>query len=270
MRPAEWPSARLLPTESFRSGPAAPRLPSAPTAPEAYAAFVAQPRPAQGARTGEAIVQETGRDIARFIEQGTLGGTSAAESRWLALRAVAAVSQLGPAGTLPSTPVHSTARPFGPGGDAVASFLERIGPFSRRAAASLGVAPELVQAHAALESGWGRRPLITADSQDSHNLFALKAGGGWKGEVLHALTTEYVDGEPSARTEPFRRYGGLSEAFDDYVRLLTTSPRYQSALNVGADAAAFARGLAAGGYATDPQYAGKLERLATQLLQRAR
>ena len=43
------------------------------------------------------------------------------------------------------------------------------------------------------------------------------------------------------------------------------NPRYRAALNPGADAGAFAQGLARGGYATDPNYAAKLTQLATRL-----
>jgi len=47
--------------------------------------------------------------------------------------------------------------------------------------------------------------------------------------------------------------------------MLIDNPRYKGALGVGSDARAFAQGLARGGYATDPAYAAKLERLATKL-----
>ena len=46
------------------------------------------------------------------------------------------------------------------------------------------------------------------------------------------------------------------EAFSDYAGLLKS--RYAAALESG-DAGSFAAGLAAGGYASDPAYAGKLK-----------
>lgn len=144
-------------------------------------------------------------------------------------------------------------------------FLSGIAPWARQAAATLGVAPELVAAHAALESGWGQRPLRAADGSDSHNLFGIKAQGSWSGARVDALTTEFEDGAARKTTEGFRAYPDHASAFRDYARLLRDNPRYQGALNVGSDAAAFAQGLARGGYATDPAYADKLTRLATQL-----
>ena len=145
------------------------------------------------------------------------------------------------------------------------AFLESIAPWAREAAAQLGVAPELVSAHAALESGWGQRPLKLAGGATSHNLFGIKAGGRWDGAVSESATTEYVGGAAIKTRERFRAYPDASAAFRDYVQMLIENPRYKGALNVGSDAQAFARGLAKGGYATDPAYASKLARLATQL-----
>src|SRR6218665_1688956 len=120
-------------------------------------------------------------------------------------------------------------------------FLQSIGPWAREAGATLGVAPELVAAHAALESGWGRRPLRGADGGDTHNLFGIKASGGWRGASVQALTTEFQDGDARKTTESFRAYPDQASAFRDYARLLQGSPRYQDALNVGSNAEAFAQ-----------------------------
>jgi flagellar protein FlgJ len=144
-------------------------------------------------------------------------------------------------------------------------FLDGIEPWARQAAERLGVAPHLVAAHAALESGWGRHPLRQRDGADSNNLFALKAGGRWQGAALDAATTEYRHGAALPATERFRSYADPGAAFDDYATLLLENPRYHAALNTGADAQAFAQGLARGGYASDPAYADKLARLARQL-----
>lgn len=145
------------------------------------------------------------------------------------------------------------------------AFLESIAPWARQAAHKLGVAPELVQAHAALESGWGQRPLRTADGASSHNLFGIKAGASWEGAAGESTTTEYMNGAALKTRERFRAYPDAASAFQDYARVLTDNPRYRAALNTGNDAHAFAQGLARGGYATDPGYAAKLARIATGL-----
>lgn len=147
-------------------------------------------------------------------------------------------------------------------------FLASIKPWADEAGARLGVAPELVQAHAALESGWGQRPL-TQGGQDSNNLFGVKAGKQWSGDVTASLTTEYEGGAALKKTERFRSYPDQASAFRDYTKVLLDNPRYKSALGTGSDAGAFAQGLARGGYASDPAYADKLTRLATRLQRQA-
>nr|WP_091667931.1 glucosaminidase domain-containing protein [Massilia sp. PDC64] len=156
------------------------------------------------------------------------------------------------------------------GGDADTSpdqqaFLESIAPWAKEAADKLGVAPELVSAHAALESGWGQRPLRNADGSSSFNLFGIKAGASWHGDVAHSATTEYVGGAAIKTSAKFRAYPDQASAFRDYAQMLIDNPRFRGALGAGNDAQAFAAGLAKGGYATDPAYAAKLSRLAGKL-----
>jgi flagellar protein FlgJ len=145
------------------------------------------------------------------------------------------------------------------------AFLESIAPWAKEAAGKLGVAPELVSAHAALESGWGQRPLRNADGSSTHNLFGIKAGSGWHGDVAESATTEYVGGAALKTSARFRAYPDQASAFRDYARMLGDNPRFRGALGTGSDAQAFASGLAKGGYATDPAYAAKLARLAGKL-----
>lgn len=154
----------------------------------------------------------------------------------------------------------------GPGvdSDTQQQFLAAIKPWAQETAGKLGVTPELVAAHAALESGWGKQPLKNGPA-NANNLFGIKAGGNWQGDVAVASTTEYEHGAMLKKTERFRSYPDTASAFRDYADLLTSNPRYAAALNTGSDARAFASGLARGGYATDPGYADKLSKVAAQL-----
>jgi flagellar protein FlgJ len=145
------------------------------------------------------------------------------------------------------------------------AFLDSIAPWAKEAADKLGVAPELVSAHAALESGWGQHPLRNSDGSSSHNLFGIKAGNAWHGDVAESATTEYVGGAAIKTSARFRAYPDQASAFRDYAQMLTDNPRFHGALGTGKDAHAFAAGLAKGGYATDPAYAAKLSRLAGKL-----
>ncbi|WP_293764531.1 flagellar assembly peptidoglycan hydrolase FlgJ [uncultured Aquitalea sp.] len=147
-------------------------------------------------------------------------------------------------------------------------FARQLLPHARQAASQLGVSPEFLVAHAALESGWGKRAIKNGDGSNSHNLFGIKASGDWQGKATSVTTTEYVNGVAQKRVEKFRSYGSYGEAFSDYARLLKESPRYQSALNQGSNVYGFAQGLQSGGYATDPRYARKLVDVAASLAQR--
>lgn len=148
------------------------------------------------------------------------------------------------------------------------AFLDQIAPLAAQAGAQLGVDPAILSAQAALESGWGQRPLRNAAGENSHNLFGIKASTDWKGAVAEAATTEVENGQAVATTARFRAYADASGSFQDLTRLLRNSPRYQSALNTGSDAQAYAQALSRGGYATDPAYAAKLTGLARQIQSR--
>lgn len=243
----------------FSTSPLAALAPTAPTRPTAAIGGASATAPF--ARTFSEVQDE----VATFIRDGGEGGGLSPEGSALRARSIAgagisadasnAIAVLG--GEAPKASSEQQA------------FLDSIAPWARQAAEQLGVAPELVSAHAALESGWGRRPIPGAGGEkgggSSHNLFGIKATGNWNGAVAETTTTEYVQGQPVTTRERFRAYPDAAGAFKDYARMLLDNPRYKGALNVGNDAQAFAQGLARGGYATDPAYAAKLARMAAQL-----
>ncbi|WP_233151625.1 glycoside hydrolase family 73 protein [Pelomonas sp. KK5] len=138
------------------------------------------------------------------------------------------------------------------------AFLDRIAPLAREAGAKLGVAPDVLSAQAALESGWGK-------ARNGNNLFGIKAGPSWKGETKEAMTTEFEQGEPVQKSEAFRAYPDAAASFRDLTQLLAGNPRYQAALQSGSNAAAYGQALQRGGYATDPAYADKLARVAARI-----
>lgn len=224
------------------------------------AAFGGWSAPAGGAGFG-ATFRQVQDEVADFLAHGS-GAASAPSARppspGLDLSAAGlALRQQGQGGAIDG----ATA---GVDTEVQQQFLASIQPWAEEAGARLGVSPNIVAAHAALESGWGQRPL-RAGGADSYNLFGLKAGASWSGAVADATTTEYVHGAALKKVERFRRYPDPASAFRDYADMLTSNPRFQGALRAGDDAHAFARGLAQGGYATDPAYADKLGKLAARL-----
>ena len=134
-----------------------------------------------------------------------------------------------------------------------------------------GIPAQFILAQAAHESAWGRREIRMPDGSPSHNLFGIKAGAGWTGKVAEITTTEYVNGQPRKVTARFRAYDSYEDAFRDYARLLKHNDRYAEVMRRGQTAEGFAQGLQKAGYATDPAYADKLEKVinTTLRLQRA-
>ncbi len=143
-------------------------------------------------------------------------------------------------------------------------FVQRLQPYAEQASRETGVPAHLLLGQAALESGWGKRAIRSADGTDSYNLFGIKAGANWQGKVAEAKTTEYHQGVASKPTEKFRAYNSYAEAFRDYANLLLSNPRYAGALQQD-NAQGFARALQKSGYATDPKYADKLARVISQV-----
>ncbi|HJV26659.1 MAG TPA: flagellar assembly peptidoglycan hydrolase FlgJ [Aromatoleum sp.] len=144
--------------------------------------------------------------------------------------------------------------------DGARDFVNRVWDQAADASRSTGIPAHFMVAQAALETGWGRGELRRADGSATHNLFNIKAGSNWKGDVVELPVTEYVNGRPQTETARFRAYGSYGEAFRDYANLLRGSPRYAEVLGQ-TDAAGFARSLQQSGYATDPMYADKLTRI---------
>lgn len=140
------------------------------------------------------------------------------------------------------------------------SFIAALRPHAEAAAKAIGLPADFLLGQAALETGWGKSQPKTADGGASHNLFGIKAGKNWKGAVVEATTTEYVDGKAVKAVERFRSYASYADAFRDFGNLLRGNARYKDALASTADAKVYAGHLQRAGYATDPHYGTKLAR----------
>jgi len=149
-----------------------------------------------------------------------------------------------------------------PGWSDAESFARDVWPHAERAAARLNVAPEAIVAQAALETGWGKHVPQRHDGSSSFNLFGIKANNGWSGDKVSKATLEFKQGVPRPEIAQFRAYNDMAATFADYSEMLMRNPRYQSVSDHGSDIAGFAQALQSSGYATDPAYAQKLERVA--------
>lgn len=139
----------------------------------------------------------------------------------------------------------------------IRDFVSRMSSAAKVAAEQSGVHAKLILSQAALESGWGKREILREDGSPSYNVFGIKAGKSWKGDVVHITTTEYENGVARKVKEPFRAYGSYEEAFADYAKLVGGSKRYAEVLEAPSAEAA-AKRIQKAGYATDPAYADKL------------
>jgi flagellar protein FlgJ len=141
------------------------------------------------------------------------------------------------------------------------AFVQSLLPYAQQAARLLGINPKGILAQAALETGWGRYVMKDAEGNSSLNLFGIKADSRWSGEQVSAKTLEFEQGLPKQTRAEFRKYPSLQEMFQDYVKFLQGSPRYERALATNS-VETFAQGLQQGGYATDPFYAKKVADIA--------
>ena len=130
------------------------------------------------------------------------------------------------------------------------NFAKAVWPQITAAAQALGVPAVAVLAQTALETGWGA-------SAPGNNLFGIKSGGGENGTARP--THEMVDGVLTPQLANFRDYQNTAGSVADYVNLIQSS--YQEAAGQGS-VAGFAQALQANGYATDGNYAAKIEQIA--------
>jgi flagellar protein FlgJ len=140
-------------------------------------------------------------------------------------------------------------------------FVNKMLPAIRRAAGALGINPMGMLAQAALETGWGQRMPRNADGSSSFNMFGIKAGDEWAGARAAADSMEVIKGVATPRRTAFRAYGSIEESVNDFANLLKNSPRYRDAIAAGGDVQAYIAGIGKSGYATDPEYANKLNQI---------
>jgi flagellar protein FlgJ len=189
------------------------------------------------------------KQVALSISQHTDLGIAKLLKRQLTQRAAAA-----------NAPSMGTAQDL-PAGRTQEDFVNRMLPPIRRVAGALNLNPQALLAQAALETGWGQRMPRNADGSSSNNMFGIKAGEEWSGARAAADTVEVTGGVASTRRTAFRAYGSIEESVNDFAKLLASSPRYQEALRAGADAKAYVASIGRSGYATDPDYANKLNQI---------
>jgi flagellar protein FlgJ len=140
-------------------------------------------------------------------------------------------------------------------------FFSTLRPLADREARRMDVDPKFLLAQAALETGWGKSVVQSPVTGNSHNVFGIKADSDWGGERIVIDSLEVEQGVARQVRSPFRAYASYADSFRDYADFVMGDARYRDVAGSGTDDVAFARGLAKGGYATDPEYADKILRV---------
>ena len=110
-----------------------------------------------------------------------------------------------------------------------------------------GIPASIILAQGILESGAGRGDL----AMEANNHFGIKCHSDWLGESVRH--------DDDSSQECFRKYPEASESFRDHALFLVGKKRYANLFTFEKDDyKAWAKGLRAAGYATDPNYPDKL------------
>jgi flagellum-specific peptidoglycan hydrolase FlgJ len=129
----------------------------------------------------------------------------------------------------------------------ILAYIETYKAVAQSNMAKYGIPASIILGQAILESGAGTGPLST----HANNHFGIKCHKDWLGESI-----SYDD---DSIAECFRKYYIAADSFRDHALFLTKGSRYSSLFKLNpTDYKAWAKGLKAAGYATDPQYPTKL------------
>ncbi len=132
------------------------------------------------------------------------------------------------------------------GGDAASQYISLYKEVAMEEMGTFGIPASITLAQGLLESGNGNSDL----TRRSNNHFGIKC---------HEWTGDRVYHDDDARQECFRKYENPNYSYRDHSLFLRNRARYSSLFNLPIeDYKAWARGLKAAGYATDPRYPVKL------------
>jgi len=131
-----------------------------------------------------------------------------------------------------------------------ADFFAALLPGAIACLDATGVPAGVTLAQAACESAWGTKA-------PGNNLFGIKADAAWAGPTVSFATHEDLAGRWVEITAAFRAYPDFASSLIDHGRFLRANPRYAACFATG-DSIAFARAVAAAGYATAPDYGDTL------------
>lgn len=126
------------------------------------------------------------------------------------------------------------------------AFIHKYKDIAIREMERTGIPASITLAQGIFESGCGTSEL----SKQANNHFGIKCHD-WVGPTYHM--------DDDAEDECFRKYENPEQSWIDHSEFLTSRPRYAGLFDIPAtDYEAWAKGLKAAGYATNPHYAERL------------
>lgn len=129
-------------------------------------------------------------------------------------------------------------------------YIEKWAPTAVSEMERSGVPASITLAQGLLESAAGQSRL----AREGNNHFGIKCARDWKGKKIYE--------DDDAAHECFRVYPSAEASFRDHSDFLRYQNRYKSLFDLDpSDYKAWAKGLKAAGYATDPNYPKKLVKL---------
>ena len=129
-------------------------------------------------------------------------------------------------------------------------YIERYASTAVDEQRKYGIPASITLAQGILESQAGQSPLVQA----TNNHFGIKCHKDWTGPTYSH--------DDDAVGECFRVYERAEQSFEDHSKFLVERPRYADLFELNpTDYRAWANGLRADGYATDPNYGPKLIKL---------
>ena len=154
---------------------------------------------------------------------------------------------LNPACILPLLLILSSLPAAAQNGDyesVVNLYIERFKYIAIREMKDYGIPASITLAQGMLESNAGRSELAVK----ANNHFGIKCHKEWSGKTFYQ-----DDDQPN---ECFRKYNDPLDSYRDHSQFLATRDRYKALFSLPADDyKAWAAGLKAAGYATNPNYA---------------
>jgi LysM repeat protein len=159
-------------------------------------------------------------------------------------------------------PTNAQAEVTNSGAEAQQAFIDSIGYSAASVANENDLYASVMIAQALLESSYGTSGLAEAPN---YNLFGVK--GSYAGQTVYMPTSEYLNGEWVTLNEPFRSYSSYAESFQDHANVIRTTLNssgdyhYSGVWKSNTTSYTEATAALAGRYATDPNYAEKLNSL---------